>query len=254
MIAGSQSRWVKQQEYFFNPIGLRVGEANNYGSVDAAGKIVGLRNNSHKNRSTNLENNVSNVPSLAVDYWGVENAISFGGETYMDTTLSEIINWDDEFYVAFAFERGTSNNNECIVWIGDFLTNVYGGVHILLDSNGELILDICTHWPNEFQTLKGNATINTFDDGIKHVAICYFSGTNDVNDWKIYVDGLEESTTILFNDDFTGRNIVETGKQCKFRLGRRDHTITNFFFSGKLGKCVVGFGNPDIEMLTKNLQ
>lgn len=258
-IIASQSRYELQQRMLLNPNGLETNVTNRYGIVDVSNNVERIENLT--NDKTFIPSvfafDASREPLLDADYFGTGlNSIN----NYDGVTQKELgrtgensykIEWDVPHYVAAKIR--TRSVSASAQWLYSNGSSVLGrqGSHVIASG------DCTLFYMNQKTRLADNTSQSekqiryAIAADTNYDVICYFSGTNDANDWRLWIDGIEVTPTVVFNQSFTGKTFYPTGEETQIRIGHEvaSTPTSDRDWKGRYGKMIVGYGLPNIKSI-----
>lgn len=249
MIAGSQSRWIKQQEYYLNVDGLMNSTTNKYGGVDANGKVVSLYNQTHRRGNGNFTAATSSAFVLNVDGFGSgKNSLSYLQDNLMTSASVPALDYDTPFYFATTFKNAKPQTWRAFYSIG----NVSLGAQIMFGiSGGALVLQ------HEYSRLgvagipavsrRVSSSSSQYNDNQIYRVVYFSAGTNDSADDKIYVEGVEIATFEDSPGDLSGLSLSPSDSRLTMEIFGTQGT------EGEIGNVILGKGQPDIDKIMKYL-
>jgi hypothetical protein len=94
-------------------------------------------------------------------------------------------------------------------------------------------------------------TTTTFTDNLIHSYIFYWAGTDNVNDAKIFIDGIEETTINTDQGTFVGQSLYPLASNINLFYGCRQDS--NQYYNRYHGKLIMGYGYPNVSVITNSL-
>lgn len=239
--------------FVFDPYGLVDGQNNRFGEV-VSNEVRLLKSIYPSSPSLDfLQNTVSKRPSFVPNFFGTglhaARSIVAGDNMFRNDVVGNFKpQATDEFYIAFKFNLSTNSGFPLLYSITNQSYSILAGFQVIV-SSGLFVFAL----RNSDQTLQQSTrTSLQYGDGTNYDMIFHNAGTNDANDNKIYVSGVEVAKTVGSNDDLSAVDLYpSSGTWVHGLFGRT--TDVNTAFQGYMGRMAMGYGPPNLFAIDKFL-
>lgn len=242
MIAGSQSRWIKQQGSQCRVDGLETNTTNEYGNVDGSGLVSKVK--SFTNNRIEFGSAVSQAFELIEDGYGAGVPClrwrNVPNGTYLTATIPFQLNWNSKVWFAAKIKFSTNGNNRTMFSTGSVSEGIVNWL-TFGNHSGHLFIEV------KIGSLSRRVISTlTYNNNAIRDAIFYFDGETLAN-CKFIVDGIEDSLSIVNSDDMSG---LELNCNATY-IG---HLASGgLVYLGDLGNFGYGLGEPNLRSIEKNI-
>lgn len=241
MIAGSQSRYIQQQEVVFDVNALASDTVNRGGTVDENDKVVLIKNVSHKNRGVAVGSVVASAFNFLLDFFGVGKHALQGTNSNLQGTIPFLPDWSAPFWIAVKYQPSASDTNGVIFHMENTAGgSTHDGVRMKMSEGNSMFI----YWRTAGSTIEKRVTL-AIDASPKLIHVQFF-GTNDANDWKVYYNEVEQAKTVSLNEDYTGQ-VLFAGNRLNWGDFGSQPALGHF------GGMAFGYGIADVEKIQKKL-
>ena len=252
-VLASQSRYELQQQILLNTNGLAINTSNRFGDVDSLGNVSSIISVSHPNFGESLTQGVlSTQPNLIANHFGTgKNSILFNGsnDNIIKANTSFAPDWDEEFYVAIKLKSPTIAFR-CPFAVGQAVLKGGGpGFRFQISSTGQFQVVMASGSGGIFS--KAMQTNLSYFNNTERNFIFHHKGVDEIVNDDIYLEGLLVAKTVLRDDSFIGKTMYSEPVSINLRLGVR--ADGNGYYSGHIGRVILGFGSPNVELITNSL-